>query len=239
MNPQKLQVIPGIRHRLVKPANKAANTAPAGQKYSIKFINNSNNDWTFCCFQKDPTITDPTIMSLAWYTKKVVSGESVTFTWYITYNFLWASTGILQPGITFDASQVVGADLTNDNLITLTSPASEEYKFISESNAGTSGSLSIYCDNTIPDPKVVTNGAPSVGIGMSGQGTFALQAQPNTTTTFTPNPTYYITFANELSLGQVMSAEQTTSAQQVSFPGAVNLCTATLDHTNAWSLSYG
>ncbi|RKG69465.1 protein rhiA [Corallococcus exercitus] len=239
MNPQKLQVIPGIRHRLVSLPNKEVNTVAAAQQYAIKFINNSNNDWTFCCFQKDPTITDPSIMSLAWYTKKVASGTSVTFTWSTTYNFVWASTGILQAGVAFNASQVTDADLTNDNLITLTSPDSQEYKFINESNAGTPGSLSIYCDNTIPDPKVVTNGAPSVGIGMSGQGTFALQAQPNTTTIFTPNPTYYITFSNHLSMGQVMSADQTTKAMEVSFPGAVNLCTATLDHTNAWSLSYG
>jgi hypothetical protein len=70
---------------------------------------------------------------------------------------------------------------------------------------------------------------------MSGAGTFVVQAQPNINLTFTPHPTYWITFGN-YTPGQVLDIGQITNKQQLEFaPNTYNL-NVQLKNDNTWSV---
>ena len=79
--------------------------------YSVDFINNSVNAGDVCIYQTQPDIGVYNVMSLAWIAKKAASHSEIKFTWGIDYSFVWSETGELKPGVIFDASQVVDADL--------------------------------------------------------------------------------------------------------------------------------
>ncbi|MBV5333925.1 protein rhiA, partial [bacterium] len=62
--------------------------------------------------------------------------------------------------------------------------------FAGLSSAGAVGSLTVQqLSNVVPNQT-------SVGVGMSGSGTFAIQAAPNMTAVFTPHPNYWVVFGN-------------------------------------------
>lgn len=197
-------------------------------KYSIIFYNNSTNPWDFCCFQQDQDLKVNGVMSLAWFAKKCYPSTTCTFSWDINYSFVWGETGELKPGVTFDAAQVVNADLANSNIISL--DYSDAFYFTGKGSATPPGS--IYIDQTanVPGSKA------SVGIGMSGTGTFVVQAEPNINLTFTPHPTYYVAFG-EFITGQVLDIQEMTLGAEVLFPPAVYVMYAILNADNTWTIS--
>jgi len=199
------------------------------QQYQIIFKNNSYLSGNFCCFQQDPTITDPSIMSLAWFTKFANPNTAAAFDWSIDYSFVWGETGPLVPGVTFSASQNVPAGLTSNNRITL--DYNGGYQFMDQTNGTPSGNLYIIEDGTIPS----VNEA-SVGIGMSGTGTFVMQAAPNYNLTFSPHPEYWVAFGT-YTTGEVLNIQSMNNPAEVSFPIGVYTMYATLNSDNSWTIS--
>lgn len=197
-------------------------------QYSIVFNNQSQNDWTFCCFQQDEDLKVSGVMSLAWFTKRCDTNSSCTFTWSIDYSFVWAETGALTPGVTFAASQTIPADLKSNNLITLDYDGA--FHFGTLGTGTPQGSLYIEQTNNIPPNK------GAVGIGMSHAGTFVVQAQSNIDVTFTPHPTYYVAFG-EFQQGEVLDEQQMTLGAKVEFEPNVYVMYATLDAGNRWNIS--
>lgn len=200
-----------------------------GTNYSLTCKNNSSIAWTFYMYQKLP-VQPSQIFSLAWLTSpyKIAPNSKIKFQWSIDYTFVWGNTGILQPGVTYDAGGSYpcspnGSNLTNfnisDNTPQLTVPTP----------GGTSGSLTILEGSTFP------NGIFSTGIGMSGQGTFAQQALTNTTQIYTPKPIYYIAAANSMQSGCVL--EQTVSQTgEVDYPMNIYDLTATFGDNQQWTI---
>ncbi len=196
-------------------------------KYSVIFKNESTNSGNICLFQKDPDIGVTDVMSLAWFSKYVYPSTNVTFDWEIDYNFVWSETGELVPGVIFHASQSPDANLTDSNAITLSHD--KAYHFKNQSSKTPQGSLYIQEDSTIPLKMA------SVGIGMSGCGTFVVQAQPNMNLTFTPHPEYWIAFGN-YNQGQVLDIQEMTNDVQIKFPNGIYTMVATLKADNTWSV---
>lgn len=196
--------------------------------YSITFINNSVNDATFCLFQQDDNLSkSPNVFPLAWFTQFVNADTQVKYTWDITYHYVWADTGNLVPGVTFEAGQTVPiGDLKAGPSITLNNNGA--YRFIdNNANGATPNSITIFEDATVP------LNLASVGIGMSGAGTFAVQAQPNQRLSFTPHPEYWCAFGT-YSKGEVLDIQQLSNIQQVEFdPGCYNMV-VTLQKDNTW-----
>lgn len=202
-----------------------------GQQYSINFTNNSTNGWNACVFQQDEQINIPDVMSLAWFTQMCNPGTSCTFTWTIDYSFVWSETGNLVPGVTFDAGQTVAAtSLTSGNSITLDNNGAFYFNPATPVTGTPSGSLYINQTNNIP----LNLGA--VGIGMSGAGTFVVQAQPNIDLTFTPHPEYWMAFG-QYEAGVVLNTQQMTNITEVAFPPNVYTMYVTLDAGNNWTVS--
>ena len=196
-------------------------------KYTVIFKNNSDHTGNVSVYQKDPDIGIPNVMSLAWFSKKANPATRIEFDWSINYNFVWSETGKLLPGVEFIASQTVDADLNSTNKITL-SHDDGAYEFKNQQKEG-EGNLYIEEDGTIPTSKV------SVGIGMSGFGTFVVQGEPNTNLIFTPHPKYWITFGS-YKQGEVLDITSITNEAEISFPPNIYSMTATLNANNTWSI---
>ncbi|MFI8417203.1 protein rhiA [Serratia sp. NPDC078593] len=197
-------------------------------KYKVNFKNHSSNYGKACIYQTLPDIDDPNIMSLAWFSKAAHPNTNVQFDWNIDYSYVWDETGVLLPGVNFDASQVLPADLVNKNQVTLKYEKGA-FKFDNLGKGNRDGTLYITHDSSLPLD------IASVGIGMSGAGTFVVQAQPNLNLNFTPHPTYWIAFGNYTS-GQVLDISEITNQQQLDFPPNVYELEVELLMDNTWSV---
>ncbi len=206
----------------------ANGSGASGTTYSLVFVNHSSQTGSACVYQQDPDLTIPDVMSLAWFAKAATPTTSIVFRWTIDYDFVWSETGSLVPGVLFVASQTWPADLSTQNQVTF-SQAGGAYTFQNQQKGPRGGSLYITEDGTIPV------GQASVGIGMSGFGTFAVQAQPNMNLVFTPHPQYWITFGT-YTQGQVMDISAVSSAAQIQFPPNVYSMTATFNPDNTWTV---
>lgn len=197
------------------------------QVYTLTFVNHSANFGSVCIYQKAPDTSVHNVMSLAWFSKAAAPSTQISFDWTIDYSFIWSQTGALAPGVLFSASQVLPADLTNTNKVTFTNE-NGAYTFENQ-GPGTPGSLTIVQDGTIPAMQA------AVGIGMSGNGAFAVQAQPNFTEMFTPHPNYWITFGT-FTQGEVVDVESMTNPAEITFPENIYAMTAILNSDNTWTV---
>jgi rhizosphere induced protein len=199
--------------------------------YSLTCINNSQMSGSFAVFQKPPPSTMPgNVFSLAWFTRPTAPGTQVNFQWSVNYSFVWSETGVLMPGINFSASQVLAADPNGQNQVQLTVDTYGASCFANQSSQGAVGSLTIQqLSNVVPNQT-------SVGVGMSGSGTFAVQAAPNMTAVFTPTPNYWVLFGN-YTTGDVMDVEDVSGAQQVTYGGSLTARTATMGLDNFITVS--
>lgn len=199
-------------------------------QYTLKVTNKSHNSGSFCVYQKDPDQEKYTnLYSLAWFSKACNPGTTLKFTWTLDYCFNWSETGILVPGVTFDASETKEADPSDSskNAVGFTK-ANGAYMFTNPLRPGTPGELRIQTDNTIPINEA------SVGIGMSGQPALAISAQPNMDYAFIPHPEYWITFGNYTE-GEVIDLNQVTETAKIVFPLNVYSVSMTLQEDNTWS----
>jgi rhizosphere induced protein len=202
-----------------------------GKQYSLTCINNSALLGSFAVFQRPAETAAPAVVfSLVWLARAAHPGTQVTFDWTADYSFVWSETGILQPGITFNASQTVPADPLGANMTLLTEDTYGATYFTTPTEDGTIGSLTIrQLANVVPN-------RTCVGIGMSNSGTFVIQAAPDMTAVFTPHPNYWVIFGN-YQAGQVIDIENVTGEIEVTYAGALTSRTATLGRDNILRLS--
>lgn len=200
-----------------------------GTNYSLRVNNNSKNYGNICVFQTLPDQPD-NILSLAWFSKAAHQDTVVEFNWTTDYNFVWSDQGELRPGITFKASQILEADPSD---ITKNSIAFakeyDAYCFAKTEKTTKEGTLGIYTDQTIP------HGDASVGIGMSGNGTFAVTATPNYNFIFRPHPKYWVVFGT-YKVGEVMDIESMTNMVEIKYDPGVYDKIVSLKSDNTWSI---
>lgn len=209
-----------------------------GNIYSLTFVNNSNNNWDFCCYQEDPNIGVQDVMSLAWFAFPVAPTTSVTFSWTINYQFVWSQVGTLSPGVRFSASQKWDADLENANYVDFDRLPNNAFTFKNKSTFDNPGTLYINQLGNVPADTA------AVGINMgiegappgAGSGTFVVPAQPNIMASFTPHPLYWVTFG-KYAPGQVLDIQQITKKAKVAFPVNVYDMFAILGQDNKWTIT--
>jgi hypothetical protein len=84
--------------------------------YTLTAINNSTNPTQIAVFQQDPNLAPSlNVFSLAWFSKFAYPFTTIKFSWTISYNFVWSQTGVLAPGVVFDATQNPAAGLKEKN----------------------------------------------------------------------------------------------------------------------------
>ena len=207
------------------------------QQYTLFFQNNSPNNWNFCCFQQDPDMNNPEVMSLAWFAYPVAPTTSISFSWEIDYQFIWSETGTLSAGVIFSASQKWDADLTTSNNVDFTIQPNGAFTFQNQAAGGQAGTLYIHPDATIP----ANTAAIGINMGIvgshpgAGTGTFVVPAQMNISATFTPHPEYWCTFG-VFTPGQVLDIGEIGEKAQIIFPPNVYQMVATLTAKNTWDV---
>ena len=200
--------------------------------YQLNVLNNANSAWNFYVYQQPPENTSD--LTLAWFTSpfKIPVGAGTDFSWDINYQFMWSSTGIVRPGITFKAfgKKDCDPDTANTTAFTFQNNTPD---FSEPVLGGSKGTLYINDGGQVPVNVF------AVGVGMSGAGTFCVNAEPNLIHEFTPTPTYYIAAINEVEQGEVMDIKTITMTAQVQFPPNVFTMTATLQPDNTWTITQG
>ena len=194
--------------------------------YSLTFVNNSARFVSACVYQTAPDLANA--QSLAWMVQSAQPAASAVFRWEIEHGFVCSEAVPLVPGAIVEAAEWRAADLKENNSITLTRQE-DHHTFTGQKAGPHEGSLYIAEDSS------VVAGQASVGIGMSGAGTFVVQAQPNTDLVFTPHPNYWIT-AGTAQKGEVLDIGSLTNPVQVEFPAGVYAMTAVLNADNTWSV---
>ena len=111
------------------------------------------------------------------------------FNWSSDYSFVWSNTTDLKLGTIVKTSQAWSANLNTMNKI-IFDYIDNAYTFRDMAQGAHEGNL--YIDQTQRVEPMVA----SVGIGMSGKGTFMLPSQPNMKIIMTPKPTYWLIFGN-------------------------------------------
>lgn len=198
-----------------------------GVQYQLNFVNNSANAGTFMVFQRAPDLQVENVNALAWITKYANPGVQGFFSWSGEYDFVWFENDSPVSGISSGTSQCVPTNLETSNLITLT--YNSGYQFIDQTTGDQPGSLYVKMDNTIPLRQA------SVGIGMSGAATFAVQTQPNMNLMFTPNPEYWVAFGN-FEQGQTLDMQELTNTEKIDFPPGIKEMTVILNEDNTWKV---
>jgi hypothetical protein len=199
-----------------------------GTVFQINFVNNSTNPGTFMVFQQDPNLGMKDVLSLAWMTQYANPNTNGYFRWSVSFDFVWKQNKAISSEITAGTSQFAPADPMGNNGIVLTYDG--QYSFIDPSASAPPGSLQITQDQTIPLKQA------SVGIGMSGAGTFLVPTEPNMNLLFTPNPEYWIAFGNFIQ-GAVLDIQEITKAALVTFGPGITEVTATLNVDDTWTIN--
>ena len=198
-------------------------------EYVLHIENQSTNFFDFAVFQRVPDTTVRDVFSLAWFAKPAYPTTTLTFTWEIDYSFVWDETGRLEEGVVFDASQSWKADPSDPALNKVgLDHIDGAFTFDRETGAAANG---LYIKQ---GPHIPMNTA-SVGIGMSGRGTYAVQAQPNLELKFEPHPNYWVAAGNFVE-GQVLDMETVTNVAEVPYANNFFEMTATLQADNSWNV---
>lgn len=187
-----------------------------GQPYSIKISNKSLlQGQNAIVFQQQPTLPQD-VYSLAWLAKACNPGTWVNFDWTVDFNFVWGQNGVLKPGVKYEAGQVVPADLSNNNQVTLTYP-NGGFMFGPTGRGPLVGSLFIGQGDDVPGAGSVGQG--SVGIGMAGSGTFVTGTQPTGAggVQFEISPVYWVAFGS-YEEGTVVTEDILTFPTELAFP---------------------
>lgn len=209
-----------------------ARAEAASQQYILRCKNESNSNWVFYVYQTLPNQT-PKMFSLAWFASPyaIAPGNFIEFVWYTTYEFVWGNTGEVIPGVKFSAGGIKEAELREKNLTTfgIIDNAPQLTKPVKDPN--NPGTLVIEDAANIPALTF------SVGIGMSGNGTFVQQAEPNLKHLFTPSPQYWIAAGQEVQVGKILNIQTITQTEEILFQPNVYRLQATLNSLNEWEIS--
>lgn len=200
-----------------------------GTQYSLLLKNQSAQPWTFYVYQKMPQPV-ANVFSLAWFCSpyQIRVGNQIKFTWELAYNFVWSDTGQLIPGVDFlPPGWRTAAPAGETPLLFI-----KRWTWPDRADQGDpAGSL------VINDAGNVPNNRFSVGIGMSGTGTYVAQAGTNLLHTFTPTPSYWIAAGTNVTIGSVLSIDTITQTREAKFPSAVFNLVGVLQEDNTWDIN--
>ena len=205
------------RHKVGRHIPETPEEEEAMTAYSLEVQNNSSGYTNFCMYQSPPdTNLGVQVETLAWFVEPAYPTTTTTFAWDVDYSFCWSEAGPLSAGVTFSASQVWAADPMN--------PVQQAVQLHRTDRAYTfqrlaadirrhPGNLYIEQGGDVPLREA------SVGIGMSGSGTHAVEAQPNLHLIFTPHPRYWLVAGN-FEHGEVLDMAEVSNAIEIDYYGA-------------------
>ncbi len=185
-------------------------------QYTLKVHNNSSQTGSFCIFQESPDVNEIEIATLAWLAKEAHPTTKLLFDWTLDYSFIWSRTKSLEPGTKVFASQSWDANLKTQNKVEF-DYNSNAYTFDDQAQGEQEGTL------YINQSQRIKSGEVSLGIGMSGKGTFVVGSQPNMQVMMRPKPAYWIVFGNYTE-GEILDIGTVTpNAYKLEYRGVTDL----------------
>ncbi|MFM2007145.1 MAG: hypothetical protein RLZZ09_2800 [Pseudomonadota bacterium] len=208
-------------------------TLPAavqGAQLSLNVINNSSSMISACLFQQ-PQNQLPGLFPVVWLSAPMYPGMRRSFAWSNNdYSFVWAETGWLMPGTTFNPSQVTLANIGDQ--ITFNVGSGGYGQFFNQTPSVPPNNL------TITDGGNMNPGQFAVGVGLSGSPVYVAQAQPNMAYQFTPSSNRIYLFAGNCQTGDVLDTQTISNAALINYAGQTQ-ATATLQMNGMWNVTMG
>ena len=207
-------------------------TLPAavqGAQLSLNVINNSSSMISACLFQQ-PQNQLPGLFPVVWLSAPMYPGMRRNFAWSNNdYSFVWAETGWLMPGITFNPSQVTPANIGDQ--ITFNVGSGGYGQFFNQTPSAPN-------NLTITDGGNINPGQFAVGVGLSGSPVYVAQAQPNMAYQFPVSSNRIYLFAGNCQTGDVLDTQTISNAALITYAGQTQ-ATATLQMNGMWNVTMG
>lgn len=197
-------------------------------RYSLKIINEGDFKGALAVYQRQHDLEAMGAMPLAWFTQKVFPNMHAEFSWDKEYNFILSKEGELIPGVVFKAVESVDTSPEMHNMIEI-DKGSDGYVIKKQvTDHRRVGKLVIEGRSGIPEMDA------SIGIAMSGSGTFAWEAEPNVSMEVEPKPEYWITYG-DFRQGEVLDTRHITKKSlKIDYPRGKYGAVVVLKKDNTW-----
>lgn len=206
--------------------------------YTLEVKNQSGKPLDFTVFQQPPQASPGNVFSLAWFTDLAEPDAVSTFSWSIDYQFVWAHTGELKPGVPFAAKEALDASPTGQNTVALDTDPNTGLAFKDLGAGARPGSLVMRSLNATPS-RVAAMGlnmkVKDAG-GKAGSAIYAVQAEPNMDVEFAPHANYRICAAR-CTPGEVLDPDAIADAAEIAFPVGVTRMLATYEADGSWTVA--
>lgn len=206
------------------------------QIYRLTVENKSSFSGQIIIYQEAPktNLSSSDLFSLAWLSEGIEgsSGGSVNtadFEWTLDYGFVWSRKGQLREGVKFTAAgsaNVESLDPPNRNHISF-KKGNQNYTF-GEITNGRKGRIEIHMEESVVQDEA------SVGVSMSGAGTFAIVARPRFDAWFEPHPNYIVALGS-YQKGEVMDLTQLSGMYKLQFKPGKTEVTLTYGSDGVWT----
>ncbi|NQY65747.1 MAG: hypothetical protein HRT38_19035 [Alteromonadaceae bacterium] len=204
--------------------------------YSVKAINNSNNNFKIYMFQTSPDLAEVGFLATAWQVSEFKipkDGGFVTFDWSVDYGVQWSATKEVEPGVIItQGAAPTPMDLGpgGDNYTDF-SFADDTPHFTGLKSEGTDGSAFI---STMGADPIIPSNTFAFGLTVADKLAFAAPAQNGLLLTMTPKVIYWITAGDTIVNNEVLAANIGTAKEQFKFQGGLNNAEIILDINNVW-----
>jgi hypothetical protein len=200
--------------------------------YSLQVKNDSPNPGAVCLYTTSPDTQEiqQNLRSLAWFSKPMNKGTQAKFTWNLDFSFAWAESSELVPGVSFEAGQIIAADIQDKTKNrAFFSRENNAYEFGDPANAVVppAGALVISTDGSIPYARAL------IGIGINGRAALVVNATPNYNFTFIPKIKYWLAFGN-FKEGTVLDLNSMVLACEIAYPLNEYNMQVNLKEDNMW-----
>lgn len=192
----------------------------------LQVINNSNVAGSFVIYQSSDI---PQSYTLAWMSKYAYPSTTLTFNWNTTNDFVWSGNSQPVAGTVIQAGQAMPITPEGTQITFSYDAQNHAFFFSNQTQSPQGGKYVILMDSSVPP------GGALVGVGMSGAPTNLINALPNMTAVFTPQPNYWLGFSSTVQQGEVIVTE-TLNPVQIVFPPNVNSMRATLNPDLTWTV---
>jgi hypothetical protein len=203
-------------------------------KYSLAVKNNSPDSGSICVYTTSPDTQQiqQDLRSLAWFTKAANPNGQVKFTWDLKFSFAWAESGLLVPGVSFEAGEIIDADPVDDQKNRAYFDRNNDAYLFGDPGQATPPSKGALAITT---SKIIPSGIASIGVGINGKAALAVNATPNYQFTFIPKIQYWLAFGS-FREGIVLDLNSMVrNICEIKFPAGVYDLKVTLQEDNTWS----
>lgn len=208
------------------------------QTYRLEMLNNSDNSYDFCVYQRSADTTLEPVDSVAWSVYSLAPTVKGSLMWSPDLEFVWGPAGVVAPGVIFEASQRWPGSPTGQNVVTLQKNAGGALTFADLGAGGKQGAMTIETRQDVPPQDI------AIGLNMTittehshtaASAALIAQAHPGQRAVFAPPGSYWLTFGS-FKTGEILSNTKMAHSVQLVFPTNVYELSATLNRDETWTV---